>query len=205
MSMSNVRTVLVTASLACSMSIIATAEREPSIPLQLREAGSFERMIVTTDRPVVLAELVGTADLVVEGSVVAHRSYLDAGEAHIYTDYAFTITDIMKNRRRPGLIKAGQSILVRRESGTVMINGLRATTIENDFPAFAENGRYVLFLKELGGLNTYGVLAGGRGAFEAGNHIAPMMLAPAPGTAQVQPLPRQAFFGEVRALLKFSE
>jgi hypothetical protein len=121
------------------MSIIATAEREPSIPLQLREAGSFERMIVTTDRPVVLAELVGTADLVVEGSVVAHRSYLDAGEAHIYTDYAFTITDIMKNRRRPGLIKPGQSILVRRESGTVVINGLLATTIENGFAAFSDH------------------------------------------------------------------
>ena len=205
MSNVNVRTALFTASLACSMSIIAAAEREPSIPLQLREAGSFERIIVTTDRPVVLADLVGTADLVVEGSVVAHRSYLDAGEAHIYTDYAFTISDIMKNRRRPGLIKAGQSILVRRESGTVLINGLRATTIENGFPAFADNGRYVVFLRELGDLNAYSVLAGGRGAFEAGDQIAPMMLAPAPGGAPAQPLPRQAFLGEMRALLKFSE
>ena len=197
--MRNVRTALVTASLACSMSIIAGAEREPSIPLQLREGGSFERIIVTTDRPVVLADLVGTADLVVEGSSVARRSYLDTDEAHIYTDYAFTITDILKNRRRPGLIKAGQSIVVRRESGTVVINGLRATTIENGFPPFAENGRYVLFLKELGDLNTYGVLGNGRGAFEAGDHIAPMLAAG--GT----PVPRQAFLGEMRALLKFSE
>lgn len=202
--MSNVRTVLVTASLACSMSIIATAEREPSIPLQLREAGSFERMIVTTDRPVVLAELVGTADLVVEGSVVAHRSYLDAGEAHIYTDYAFTITDIMKNRRRPGLIKPGQSILVRRESGTVVINGLLATTIENGFAAFSDHRRYVLFLRELEGLNTYGVLGGGRGAFEASDHIT-SMLTLAPDGAPLQPMPRQAFLGEMRALLKFTE
>jgi hypothetical protein len=202
MSMNKVGTALVTTSLACSMSIIAAAEREASIPLQLREAGSFERIIVTTDKQVVLADLVGMADLVVEGSAVAHRSYLDAGEAHIYTDYAFTITDIMKNRRRPGLLKAGQSIVVRRESGTVMIDGLHATTIENGFPAFAENGRYVLFLKELGGLNTYGVLAGGHGAFEAGDRIAPMLAAD--GTS-VQPLPRQTFFGEMRALLKFSE
>ena len=199
--MSNVRTALVTASLACSMSIIAAAEREPSIPNQLREAGSFERIIVTTDRPIVLADLVGTADLVVEGSVVARRSYLDADEAHIYTDYAFTITDILKNRRRPGLIKSGQSIVVRRESGTVIINGLRATTIENGFAAFTENGRYVLFLRELGYPNIYGVLAGGRGAFEAGDQIAPM-IALAPGAT---PVPRQAFLGEMRALLKFSE
>jgi len=197
--MSNVRTALVTASLACSMSIIAAAEREPSIPLQLREAGSFERIIVTTDRPVVFADLVGTADLVVEGSAVARRSYLDADEAHIYTDYAFTIADIMKNRRRPGLIKAGQSIVVRRENGTVVIDGLRATTIENGFPAFVENRRYVLFLRELGDQNAYGVLAGGRGAFEGGDQIVPML---APGGT---PVPRQAFLGEMRALLKFSE
>ena len=199
--MSNVRTALVTASLACSMSIIAAAEREPSIPNQLREAGSFERIIVPTDRPIVLADLVGTADLVVEGSVIARRSYLDADEAHIYTDYAFTITDILKNRRRPGLIKGGQSIVVRRESGTVIINGLRATTIENGFAAFTENGRYVLFLRELGYPNTYGVLAGGRGAFEAGDQIAPMI----PLSPGATPVPRQAFLGEMRALLKFSE
>jgi hypothetical protein len=198
--MSIVRTALVTTSLACSMSIIVAAEREPSIPVQLREAGSFERIIVTTDRPVVLADLVGTADLVVEGSAVAHRTYLDAGEAHIYTDYAITITDIMKNRRRPGLLKAGHTIVVRRESGTVTIDGLRATTIENGFPPFAENGRYVLFLKELGD-RFYSVLAGGRGAFEAGDHIAPML----EGGALAQPSPRQAFFGEMRALLKFTE
>ena len=197
--MSNVRTVLVTASLACSMSIIAAAEREPSIPLQLHEAGSFERIIVSTDKPVVLADLVGTADLVVEASAVVHRTYLDAGEAHIYTDYAFTITDILKNRRRPGLLKAGHHILVRRESGTVMIDGLRATSIENGFPPFADNGRYVLFLKELVDQNAYAVVAGGRGAFEAGDHIAAMTDAP------VQPVARQAFFGEMRALLKFSE
>ena len=197
--MSNVRTVLVTAALACSMSIVAAAEREPSIPLQLHEAGSFERIIVSTDKPVVLADLVGTADLVIEGSAVAQRSYLDAGEAHIYTDTAFTITDIMKNRRRPGMLKAGHHILVRRESGTVIIDGLRATTIENGFPPFADNGRYVLFLKELGDQNAYGVVGGGRGAFEAGDHITPMM------DASVQPVARQAFFGEMRALLKFSE
>jgi len=197
--MSNVRTALVTASLACSMSIIAAAEREPSIPLQLRETGSFERIIVSIDKPVVLADLVGTADLVVEASAVAQRSYLDAGEAHIYTDYAFTITDIMKNRRRPGLLKAGHHILVRREIGTVMIDGQRATSIENGFPPFADNGRYVLFLKELADQNAYGVVAGGRGAFEAGDRITPMM------DAAVQPVARQAFFGEMRALLKFSE
>ena len=199
--LNNVRTALVTASLTCALGAAAAAEREASIPSQLREAGSFERIIVATDRPVVLADLVGAADLVVEASAAARRSYLDADEANIYTDYSFTLNEIMKNRRRSGLLKAGHSIVVRRESGTVVINGLRATTIENGFGPFAENGRYLLFLKQLGEQNAYVVIGGGRGAFEVGDRIAPMLDA---GGSE-QPLPRQAFFGEVRALLKFTE
>jgi hypothetical protein len=180
----------------------AVAEREPSIPVLVRETGGFERIIVTTDKPVQLADLVGAADLVVEATSVAQRSYLDSSEAHIYTDYSFTLTDVMKNRRRPGLLKAGRSIVVRRESGTVLVNGIRATTIENGFPPFTENGRYLLFLKQLDDANTYAVVAGGFGAFEAGDQIAPMLLmAETPRQAQT----RQAFFGEVKALLKFTE
>ena len=99
----------------------------------------------------------------------------DADEANIYTDYSFTLNEIMKNRRRSGLLKAGHTIVVRRESGTVMINGLRATTIENGFAPFAENGRYLLFLKQLVEQNAYAVIGGGRGAFEVGDHIAPML------------------------------
>jgi hypothetical protein len=192
----------IAAALVCSFGAARAAEREPSIPAHLRENGSYERIIVTTDKPVQLADLVGAADLVVEAFPVANRSYLDSGESHIYTDYSFTLTDIMKNRRRPGLLKAGHSIVVRRESGTVVVDGLRATTIENGFPPFTPNGRYLLFLKEAGGQNTYVVLAGGGGAFEAGDRIAPMLSTP--DTPQ-RALPRQAFFGEVKALLKFTE
>ena len=196
------RTASVATALVWCFGAVQAAEREPSIPAHLREYGSYERIIVTTDKPVQLADLVGAADLVVEAFPVAHRSYLDSGQSHIYTDYAFTLTEIMKNRRRPGLLKAGHSIVVRRESGTVVVDGLRATTIENGFPSFSQNGRYLLFLKEAEDPNTYVVLAGGRGAFEAGDRIAPMLSMP---DAPRHGLPRQAFFGEVKALLRFSE
>jgi hypothetical protein len=188
--------------LICAFGVAAAAEREPSIPVQLRESGSYERMIVATDKPVLLADLVGGADLVVEGFLAAQRSFLDSDEAHIYTDSSFTLTGIVKNRRRPGLMKAGHSIVVRRESGTVVVDGLRATTIENGFPPFAEKGRYLLFLKETTEPNTYVVIAGGSGAFEAGDDIAPMLSLPG---AAPRALPRQSFFGEMKALLKFSE
>jgi hypothetical protein len=100
------------------------------------------------------------------------------------------------------LLKAGRSIVVRRESGSVVVDGLRATTIENGFPPFTQDGRYLLFLKEAGEQNTYLVLAGGRGAFEVGDQIAPMLSV---SDAPPHGLPRQAFFGEVKALLRFTE
>jgi hypothetical protein len=56
--------------------------------------------------------------------------------------------------------------------------GLRATTIENGFPPFAEKRRYLLFLNETTEPNTYVVIAGGSGAFEAGDEIAPMLSVP---------------------------
>jgi hypothetical protein len=186
----------------CAFGVTAAAEGELSIPAQLRESGGYERIIVATDKPVLLADLVGGADLVVEGFPVAQRSFLDSAEAHIYTDYSFTLTGITKNRRRPGLMKAGHSIVVRRESGSVVVDGLRATTIENGFPPFAENSRYLLFLKETGEPNTYVLMAGGGGAFEAGDEIAPMLSLPG---ATPRALTRQSFFGEVKALLKFAE
>ena len=188
--------------LLCCVGTALAAEGELSIPVHLRESGSYERIIVTTDKPIVLAELVGTADLVVEAFPVAHRSFLHSDQSHIYTDYAFTLTEILKNRRRPGLLKAGHSILVRRESGTVTVHGLRATTVENGFPPFTQNGRYLLFLKEAGDQNTYVVIGAGRGAFEAGDQITPMLSTQdTPQSAS----PRQAFFNEVKALLKFTE
>jgi hypothetical protein len=202
LSMKTLGTVTTTACLACCLVATVVADGELSIPDHLRENGSYERIIVFTDRPVLLADLVGSADLVVEAFPVSERSYLGADESQIYTDYAFTLTDVVKNRRRPGMLKAGHSIVVRRESGTVIVNGLRATTIENGFPPFSQNSRYLLFLKEGGDQNAYVVLGGGRGAFEAGDEIAPMLSG---GEAPPSTLKRQAFLGEVKALLKFSE
>jgi hypothetical protein len=201
LSMKTLRTATIATGFACCLVATVQAEGDVSIPAYLRDNGSYEQIIVSTDKPVLLADLVGAADLVVEAFPVAQRSYLDSGEAHIFTDYAFTVTEIVKNRRRPGLLKAGHSIVVRRGSGSVVINGLRATTIENGFPQFTQNSRYLLFLKEASDQNAYVVIAGGQGAFQGGDEIAPMLVTDAPQRA----LPRQAFFSEVKALLKFTE
>lgn len=177
------------------------AESEPSIAVQTREAGAFERIIVTTDRPLRLADLTRTADLVVEASTAAQRTYLDGSETHIYTDSTFTVHAVVKNRWQPGL-REGASIVVRRESGTVLIDGVAATSIENDFPPFTTESRYILFLKELPGEQAYVVVGAGRGAFTGGAVIAPVASA-TDGASEAAS--REAFYGELRALLKFTQ
>jgi hypothetical protein len=197
-----VRVGLTAVALAALFPATVLAEVEGTIPAEVRENGAFERIIVSTDKPVRLADLVGAADLVIEAAPVAERSYLDATATHIYTDYAFAVQAILKNRLDPGL-RSGHSVVVRRETGTVLVEGVAASTVENGFAPFAQNARYVLFLKELPNGGGYGVLAGGRGAFEAAADIVPMV--PLSDDESDRSLSRDAFLGEVKALLKFTE
>lgn len=188
----------------CALAWPATlrAESDGSIPGDVRAYGAFERIIVSTDKPYRLADLAGAADLIVEGSPIAERSYLDSTGTHIYTDYAFAVQSILKNRWEPGL-RPSRTVVIRREMGTVMVDGVAATTVENGFAPFVRNGTYFLFLKELPSGGGYGVIAGGQGAFEAAAEMVPM--APLPGDGSTHPVPREAFLGEVRALLKFTQ
>lgn len=203
MKLTVVRTVACTACVVLSGVDSGAARDGSSIRQHVRETGSFERMIVSTDKQLELADLVGSADLVVEASTAAHRSYLDKTEAHIYTDYTFKVHAVIKDRRPPGL-RAGHDVTIRRESGTVTVDGRPATTIENDFPAFDAQERYILFLEQSSQQNVYLVIGGPQGAFRAGENITPLATA-LPDAAPLLASTREAFLGEVRALLKFME
>jgi hypothetical protein len=193
---------------ACVLSAVfgvttASAESEATIPDHVRAFGGYEQVIVRTDRPQKLADLVGAADLVVEASAAVGAAFLDRSETHIYTDYRFKLRSIIENRKDTGLLRPGDEIVVRRESGTVTIDGRHATTIENDFPAFAHGESYVLFLKRSSD-RLYTVVAGPLGAFAAGDYIVPVAASLHPEQAPWPASPRDQFFGEMRALLKFS-
>ena len=172
-----------------------------SIRSEVREQGGFERMLVWTDAPYQLASLVGLSDLVIEATPTASRSYLDHRETHIYTDYTFEVRTLVKNRRRTDL-RVGKTVTVRRESGTVLVDGRTATSIENEFPPFGGEQPYVLFLKEAADRDVYVVTAGPQGAFLVGERVTPLAGA---GPSRWAPASRERFFEEIRALLKFME
>lgn len=179
-------------------------EASSSIRQQLRDNGEFERIIISSDARLTPAGLVGQADLVVEASTNGGRSFLDASETHIYTDTTFVVAEVMKNVERPDL-RAGSAISVRRESGTVYIDGRLAVSVENGFPMFDEADRYILFLKYSPRDKVYSVLGGSQGAFKAGDDIRSIASASAVGGSDSWPTSRVAFLGEMRALLKFTK
>ena len=184
----------------CGTSVAA----EVSIPQQLRQLGAFERIIVRTDKPLNLADLVGAADLVVEASAAGAAAFLDNSEAHIYTDYSFTVTTIFQNRRQPGLLRPGQQIVVRRESGTVTIEGRAATSIENGFPPFEAVTSYLLFLRQWPKADAYATVAGPMGAWTSGDQIVPLGSGLMHGDTPWTAARRDVFLGELRALLRFT-
>ena len=197
--------------IACGVCIVsfgvdsgAAGDVTSSIPRQVREDGGFERIVVSTDEQLSLANLVGQADLVVEASMTGRRSFLDDSEMHIYTDYTFIVQAVIKTRQVP-VVRGGSTISIRRQGGTVEVDGRPAVTIENDFPAFDARDPYILFLTRERSGNAYSVLGGPQGAFKAGDAITPLAVQLAEGAARPSPTSRAAFLGEVRALLKFTE
>jgi hypothetical protein len=182
---------------------VIAQEAGPPIRQQVAETGVFERIIVTSYRPLEVADLVGRADLIVEASSSGRRSYLNAEGTDIYTDYTFDVHSVIKSRRRPEL-RAGTAMTVRRESGEVIVDGHAAVSYENGFPAFNAHEHYILFLTQQPQENVYSVFGGPQGAFSAGELVTALAIPTKDGTDPPQPVSRATFMDEVRALLKFS-
>jgi hypothetical protein len=182
--------------------VVVAQQPAPSIRQQLEETGGFDRIIVSSDEALPLAQLTARAKLVVEVSVAYSQSYIDESGADVYTDYTINVANVIKNRER-SVVQNGDLLTVRRRNGAVVINGHSAEVYENGFPGFQPGERYVLFLTRGPRDYVYSVLGGNQGAFTSGDTIAPV------ATSVDGPIltrsTRTEFLGEVQALLKFSE
>jgi hypothetical protein len=193
-------------SLGVILSATVVAGQQPfdgSIPEQLRANGSFERVIVTSYEPLQLADLVGAADLIVEATTAGGRSFLAQNETEIFTDYPFQVQSVIKNSGSPDL-RVGHTITVRRNSGTVVVGGRAAMSMENDFPLFERNERYILFLTRPRGDSAYMVFGGPQGAFTLRDRVKQMSTVLNEWSNKHAEMVGVAFIDELRALLKYS-
>ena len=183
--------------------VAPSAHDDAAIPEQLRESGSFERVIISSYEPLQLADLVGRADVIVEASTRGGKLFLSATGSDIFTDYLFEVHTVIKNSENPQL-RVGNAVLVRRDSGTIVIDGRTAVAYENDFPLFNRDEHYILFLAKPRGESSYSVLGGPQGAFSLRDGVKQTALELGDWSNKHGLMARAAFLDELRALLKFS-
>jgi hypothetical protein len=198
---------------ACVLSVVflgtngtdAIAQQaSPSIRQQAHEPAGFERIVVSTYDPLQFSSLVARADLIVEASTAGGRSHMNTAETDIFTDYTFTVHNVIKTTRRPDF-RPGSALTVRRDSGMVVVDGRTAVSYENGFAPFNPNEHYILFLTEQPRDKAYSVFGGPQGAFTAGESITTLAVPLDDGAHSPHPMSRAAFMGELRAQLLFSE
>jgi hypothetical protein len=176
----------------------ATAQSQPTILQQLQRDGSFESIVVTPYEPFRLAALVPRADVIIEASVSTDSATFSEDGTDIYTDYTFIVRSVFKNMTNPDLTVSAP-VCVRRNGGTMVVNGRAAVVRDNDFPLFERGQRYVLLLRRSRDGKFFSVLGGAQGAFALADEVRPLSLSSSePAVAAA------AFLGELRALLKFS-
>jgi len=189
------------AGLCAGSPVLVAQEPTQSLRQQLEETGGFERIIVSSDEPLSLAQLTTRAKLVVEATVAYSQSHVDDSGADVYTDYTITVASVMKNREQ-SVVQAGDLLTVRRRHGVVVVDGRSAAVFENGFPGFQPGERYVLFLTRGTREYVYAVLGGNQGAFTAGETIAPVAMSLDGATTRST---RTEFLGELQALLKSAD
>ena len=107
---------------------------------RVKRYGSLEVIVLKEYSPVDLPTLVAHADLVVRGVVTGSKSFLTA--EHVITDYSVQVLSLVRGEGVEGRV-----IVVRRDGGSVSIDGGKIDTRESDFPSFEITDEYVLFLK----------------------------------------------------------
>jgi hypothetical protein len=82
------------------------------------------------------------SDLVIEGTLVKHRSYLTPDERQIFTDYEFSVTQVIFQRKPQSSDQPGPPapLIFKTEGGTVVFDGVPMMYAEES------NGRKVTLM-----------------------------------------------------------
>lgn len=108
-----------------------------------------------------LTDLSCGADVVVQGTVKSKASQINEDGTFLFTDYEFTVEDIIKNN--PGSpIKPNDDITVTRTGGAVRLNGHTARAIDDRQMPLVAGESYLLFLEFIPETGAYSSLDSSR-------------------------------------------
>lgn len=104
--------------------------------------------------PYYLTAMACESDAAVVGTTNTGVSHLTSDERFLYTDWAFTVEEVLKDNVKAS-IAPGSTITVAQPGGTMTIDGRTVRAIEENFRYFEKDGRYLLFLQYLPESNAY--------------------------------------------------
>jgi len=111
---------------------------EPSIP------GNPDALSLTAEK--LLNDLSCNSDAAVSGSVTAKSSHLTEDESFIYTEYDFSVKEVIKNNAAAP-IDSNSNIQITRPGGIIRLDGRVIKLTDRSFEALNVNNQYLLFLK----------------------------------------------------------
>jgi hypothetical protein len=155
--------VTLTAWMVCAAVLVQT-QQQPSLRQRARE-GDVHLTIANRFSPADLSQIAGVADVVVLADVVSSDSMLSIDEAEVFTDIQVRVRSVLKRTGSPKPAD-GDTLVVRRWGGTMLLEGHRVTAEEDDFPFVNVEESYVLFLQRVEKESFYYFVYGAEGAFQ---------------------------------------
>jgi hypothetical protein len=108
-----------------------------------------------------LAMLAADSDLVIQGQAESGTTHLNATKDFLYTDWTFTVEEVLKNNSRVP-VQMGATILVARPGGKVQISGRTVYATCADFQEFASGQSYLLYLHFIPETGAYAIDGGSK-------------------------------------------
>jgi hypothetical protein len=95
-----------------------------------------------------------TTDAIIVGVVKDQSSYLTQEETFILSDYTISVEKILKDNPAAQM-NPGDSIVVNRPGGILVLGGRKAETIDKDYDPLRLAGRYLLYLQFIPETSSY--------------------------------------------------
>lgn len=135
-------------------------------------SGGFEGFALPNAPVITLAEFLGKlsckADAIVLGYVKNNSSHMTEDETFIYTEYEFSIQDILKNNSASP-IEVNINIQITRPGGLIKLNNRRIRIEDRSYEPLQKNKEYLLFLRFIPSANGY-MASSDEGDFVLGNN-----------------------------------
>jgi hypothetical protein len=135
------------AALLAGASLVETHAQQETIPEAIARGATGRFRTAPSGVAPSFDEVLKNTDLIVRGFVGEHRSYLSSDQTNIYTEYELRNISVLHQSRpfaagKPG---AQESLTVKQLGGTVRVNGVAFTQIEDGLPPLTQ-GSEALFL-----------------------------------------------------------